>query len=219
MIKGFIFDLDGVLVDTAKFHFKAWKRLANTLDIYFSEKQNEQLKGVGRAESLKKILEWGNKSISEEKFEELMALKNEWYLEMMNTMTEEDTLPGVKEFLEQTKKLKLKIALGSASKNARKILDRVRITHFFDAIIDGTQTTKSKPNPQVFIMGAEAFELNPSAIVVFEDSQAGVAAANAGGFLSVGIGEEKVLNEAKVIYKGLGGVSPVEVINHLNFEK
>ncbi len=219
MIKGFIFDLDGVLVDTAKFHFQAWKRLANTLDIDFTEKQNEQLKGVGREESLRKILEWGDKTISEEKFQELMTQKNEWYLEMMNTMTEDDTLPGVKEFLKESQKLHLKIALGSASKNARKILERVNITHFFDAIIDGTQTTKSKPHPQVFTMGAESLGLSPNLLVVFEDSQAGVEAANTGGFLSVGIGDKKTLNEARVVYQGLGTVSPVEVINHLNFEK
>ncbi len=219
MIKGFIFDLDGVLVDTAKFHFQAWKRLANTLDIDFTEKQNEQLKGVGREESLRKILEWGDKTITDNQFEELMTQKNEWYLEMMNTMTEDDTLPGVKDFLRESRKLHLKIALGSASKNARKILDRVNITQYFDAIIDGTQTTKSKPHPQVFTMGAESLELTPNSLVVFEDSQAGVEAANTGGFLSVGIGEKKTLNEAKVVYKGLSAISPVEVINHLNFEK
>lgn len=218
MIKGFIFDLDGVLVDTAKFHFKAWKRLAHSLDIDFSEKQNEHLKGIGREESLKKILEWGNKTVSDDEFENLMLQKNEWYLEMVNTMKEGDTLPGVNKFLQGTRKLNLKTALGSASKNAKTILEHVNLTNFFDAIIDGTQTTKSKPNPQVFEMAAEALQLEPTSLVVFEDSLAGIEAANNGGFRCVGIGNKKVLKKADVVYHNLEQLSPVVIINQLNFK-
>lgn len=218
MIKGFIFDLDGVLVDTARFHFQAWKRLANSLDIDFTESQNEQLKGVGREDSLKKILEWGNATLSDNEFQSLMLKKNAWYLEMVESMASDDTLPGVKEFLNTTRQLNLKIGLGSASKNARKILDRVEITEYFDVIIDGNQTTKSKPDPQVFSFGAEGLDLKPETLVVFEDSQAGVKAANDGGFKSVGIGDKKTLSEATKVYKGLSEVTPMEVINHLNFK-
>lgn len=218
MIKGFIFDLDGVLVDTARFHFQAWKRLANSLDIDFTESQNEQLKGVGREDSLKKILEWGNATLSDNEFQSLMLKKNAWYLEMIESMASDDTLPGVKEFLNTTRQLNLKIGLGSASKNARKILDRVEITEYFDVIIDGNQTTKSKPDPQVFSFGAESLDLKPETLVVFEDSQAGVKAANDGGFKSVGIGDKNTLSEASKVYKGLSEVTPMEVINHLNFK-
>lgn len=219
MIKGLIFDLDGVLVDTARFHFQAWKRLANSLGIDFTETQNEQLKGVGREESLKKILAWGNTTLTDNEFQSLMLQKNVWYLEMVESMASEDTLPGVKDFLKITRQLGLKIGLGSASKNARKILDRVEITDYFDVIIDGTHTTKSKPDPQVFLLGAEALNLAPKSLVVFEDSQAGVKAANDGGFRSVGIGNKKTLSDADRVYKGLSEVSPMEVINQLNFKK
>lgn len=219
MIKGFIFDLDGVLVDTAHMHYKAWKRLANTLDIDFSEKQNEQLKGIGRSESLRKILEWGGTTIGNEEFEKLMAQKNAWYLEMLDSMKEDDTLPGVKEFLHESRKLKLKLALGSASKNARTIIERVNVTDYFDAIVDGNETNKSKPDPQVFLKAAEALDLSPSSLVVFEDSQAGIEAANTGGFYSVGIGSKKVLSKARMVFKGLYDVSPVEIINQINFDR
>lgn len=216
MIKGFIFDLDGVLVDTARFHFKAWKQLANSIDIDFTEEQNEKLKGVGREESLRKILSWGNKEVAQETFEELMHQKNQWYLEMVDAMTKNDILPGVREFLNEARRLNLKIALGSASKNAPKILNRVEITHFFDAVIDGNHTTKSKPDPQVFSMGAEALKLSPDQLVVFEDSQAGIEAANTGGFKSVGIGTSSNLPEAYKVYSGLENLHPEELINELN---
>lgn len=216
MIKGFIFDLDGVLVDTARFHFKAWKKLANSIDIDFTEEQNEKLKGVGREESLRKILSWGNKEVAQETFEELMHQKNQWYLEMVDAMTKDDILPGVRDFLNEARRLNLKIALGSASKNAPKILNRVEITHFFDAVVDGNHTTKSKPDPQVFIMGAEALKLSPDQLVVFEDSQAGIEAANTGGFKSIGIGASSNLPEAHKVYSGLENLHPEELINELN---
>lgn len=217
MIKGFIFDLDGVLVDTARFHFIAWRKLANSIDIDFTEEQNELLKGVGREESLRKILNWGNKEVAQETFEELMVQKNQWYLEMIDSMTKDDILPGVREFLKNCKSINLKVALGSASRNAPKILDKVEITGFFDAVIDGNQTTKSKPDPQVFNMGAEAIQLPPKQIVVFEDSQAGVQAANDGGFVSIGIGDKSTLGQADKVFSGLDSLHPAELINSLNF--
>lgn len=217
MIRAFIFDLDGVLVDTAKYHFKAWQRLANTLGIDFTEEENEQLKGVSRKESLEKILQWGGKSLPEKKFEELMAKKNDWYLELMQNMDEKETLEGVRAFLEQCKSLQLKIALGSASKNAQTILEKTKLTSFFEAIIDGTKTSKSKPDPQVFLMGSEALGVNPENAVVFEDSIAGVEAAKRGGFKSVGVGSEKVLKGANLFVSGLHEKSASQIINELNF--
>lgn len=217
IIKGFIFDLDGVLVDTARYHFTAWQRLAATLDISFGEKENEQLKGVGREESLRKILSWGNKEVSDDRFEELMQQKNEWYLEAVNDMPSDDTLPGARDFLEKCKENNLKIALGSASKNARLILEKVKITDYFDAIIDGTMTTRSKPDPQVFELGAEALELEAASLVVFEDSKAGVEAATEGGFRTVGVGSKKNLKKAEMVVKNLEEITPASVINQLNF--
>ena len=150
--KAFIFDLDGVIVDTAKFHFQAWKRLANGLGIDFDHEQNEQLKGVSRVNSLKKILDWGNTSVSEEEFIQLMDKKNEDYLTYVDAMDESEILPQVKEKLQLLKDNNIPIALGSASKNARRILDKINLTPFFDEIVDGTNVTKAKPDPEVFLV-------------------------------------------------------------------
>jgi beta-phosphoglucomutase len=216
MIKAFIFDLDGVLVDTAKYHFKAWHRLAKSLGIDFTEADNEELKGVSRKESLEKILEWGNKTVSPEKFEDLMVQKNQWYLELMQNMDQNETLEGVREFLDECAQLKLKIALGSASKNAQAILERTKLTKYFDAIIDGTKTTESKPHPQVFLMGAEALDVKPENAVVFEDSIAGIQAAQKGNFKSVGVGSPAVLKGADIFVKGLHEHTASHLINELN---
>jgi beta-phosphoglucomutase len=217
MIQAFIFDLDGVLVDTAKYHFKAWQRLAESLGIHFSEEDNEQLKGVSRKESLEKILEWGGKTVSPEEFEALMDKKNQWYLELMQHMDESETLQGVRAFLEEAQTLQLKIALGSASKNAQAILDLTKLTPFFQAVIDGTKTTKSKPHPQVFLMGAEALGVDPQHAVVFEDSIAGLEAARQGGFKCVGIGSKEVLKNADLFVGGLHEKTASHIINELNF--
>tara|TARA_B100001115_G_C15846548_1_gene426870 strand:- start:678 stop:1337 length:660 start_codon:yes stop_codon:yes gene_type:complete len=216
-IKGFIFDLDGVIVDTAKFHFKAWHRLAQDLGIDFSEEENEQLKGVSRRESLQKILDWGQIKLSESEFEKRMAQKNDWYLEFVREMGQEEALPGAKEFLRESAQLDLAIGLGSASKNARLILDLLEITPLFQTIIDGTVVSQSKPDPEVFLKGAEALQMEPKSLVVFEDSLAGIEAARRGGFRTVGIGSKSILQDAEIVVSGLDQISPVEVINQLNF--
>ncbi len=216
-IKGFIFDLDGVIVDTAVFHFKAWRRLAQDLGIDFSEEENEQLKGVSRKESLEKILEWGNLTLDPNEFERRMAQKNEWYLEFVREMGQEEALPGAKDFLRESQSLDLAIGLGSASKNAALILDLLEVTPLFKAIIDGTKVSKSKPDPEVFLKGAEALDLAPESLVVFEDSIAGIEAARRGGFRTVGIGNKNILKDAEIVVSGLDQISPVEVINQLNF--
>lgn len=217
IIKGFIFDLDGVLVDTAKYHYQAWRRMANELGFDFSEKDNEQLKGVGRRDSIEKILSWGNVTLLEEEKERLMTQKNEWYQDLIKTMNPDSTLPGVREFLESARNTSLTLALASSSKNAPRILELTNLSEYFATVVDGTQITNSKPDPEIFLTAAQRLELEPDELVVFEDAQAGVEAALAGGFRTVGIGNKKSLSEAELIYKGLGETSPAEVINRLNF--
>ena len=192
----FIFDLDGVIVDTAKFHFLAWQKLAGKIGIDFTEKENEQLKGVSRVKSLEKILSWGNKTISDDDFQKLMDEKNEDYLEHVHQMTADDILPGVLQFLETLKEKKHPIALGSASKNSKTILKAVGLMDRFDAIVDGNEVTKAKPDPEVFIKAAEWLNTAPENSVVFEDSIAGIKAANTANMMSIGIGDKQTLNEA-----------------------
>ncbi len=212
-----IFDLDGVICDTAKYHFKAWRRLANELGFDFTEEDNEKLKGVSRTESLKLILQWGKKDISDpEELERLAQMKNEWYLDFILRMTPEETLPGVKNFLDELKKKKIHIVLGSASKNAQIILDRLNLKHYFDAIIDGTKTTTSKPDPEVFLLGAEAVKAKPKDCIVFEDAQKGIEAALKGGFLTVGVGNSDALEEAHIIIPGFEYIEYKEILEALN---
>ncbi len=198
--KTFIFDLDGVIVDTAKFHFLAWRKLANDLGFDFTEEQNEQLKGVSRVESLKKILKWGNMELSEEDFNKQMALKNKNYLSYVDKMDRAEILPGVEKVLDYLIEHNIPFALGSASKNARTILKKIDQYDKFDAIVDGTDVSKAKPDPEVFLIAAEKLNAEPHNCVVFEDSVAGVQAANIGEMISIGIGDEKVLSEADYIF-------------------
>ncbi|TCI94939.1 beta-phosphoglucomutase [Tenacibaculum sp. M341] len=199
--KGFIFDLDGVIVDTAKYHFLAWKKLANSLDIDFSEEQNEELKGVSRVKSLEKILAWGNTSVSEEQFTELMAKKNTDYLGYVNTMTEDEILVDVPKVLNFLKEVEQPFALGSASKNARMILEKVALINDFKSIVDGTNVSKAKPDPEVFLIAAKELNIKPEDCIVFEDSVAGIQAANAASMISIGIGEKETLKEADYVFK------------------
>lgn len=213
MIKGFLFDLDGVIVDTAVFHFQAWRRLAQKLGGDFTEEQNEQLKGVSRVDSLKKIIEWTGASVSDEEFQTLMVEKNEWYLELVQGLGPQDALPGALNFLQTAYDQGVKIALGSASKNAPMILEKLGITPLFTAIIDGNNVVNGKPHPEVFLKGAEALGLEPSECVVFEDSIAGVQAAKTGGMSSVGIGDAETLL-ADIHFTALGDTTPEALIAH-----
>ena len=198
--KGFIFDLDGVIVDTAKYHFLAWQRLAKSLDIDFTEKENEQLKGVSRVKSLEKILSWGNKTISKDKFTELMAKKNEEYLSYIAEMNSDEILPDVPRVLETLIEKQQPISLGSASKNARTILDRVNLKKHFNAIVDGNDVSKAKPDPEVFLVAAKLLKMKPKDCIVFEDSVAGIQAANAANMVSIGIGSKDILHEADYVF-------------------
>lgn len=202
-IKACIFDLDGVIVDTAVYHYKAWKRLANELSFDFTEAANEKLKGISRKESLDLILGWGGVDKSEAERAELATSKNSWYVEMIAQMTPAEILPGTLEFLQALKTAGYKIALGSASKNAGFILEKVGLTSYFDAIVDGNLVTASKPDPQVFLKGAELLGIEPGACVVFEDAIAGIEAAKAGGMKVIGIGEPETLKGADLVIPGL----------------
>ena len=213
MIKGFLFDLDGVIVDTAVFHFQAWRRLAQKLGGDFTEEQNEQLKGVSRVDSLKKIIEWTGATVSDEEFQTLMVEKNEWYLELVQGLGPQDALPGALNFLQTAYDQGVRIALGSASKNAPMILEKLGITPLFTAIIDGNNVVNGKPHPEVFLKGAEALGLEPSECVVFEDSIAGVQAAKTGGMSSVGIGDAETL-QADIHFTALGDTTPEALVAH-----
>jgi beta-phosphoglucomutase len=206
-IKACIFDLDGVIVDTAVYHFKAWKRLADELGINFTEHDNERLKGVSRVRSLEIILELGGVTKTEAEQQELATRKNTWYVEMINRMTPAEILPGAKEFLEACRAAGIKTALGSASKNSGTILDKINMAHLFDAIVDGNHVSKAKPDPEVFLKGAEALGVIPAECVVFEDAIAGVEAAINGGMKVVGIGSPDVLREANLVVSGLDKMS------------
>lgn len=206
-VKACLFDLDGVIVDTAVFHYQAWKKLANSLGFDFDEKQNEQLKGVSRVESLRRILAWGKVEVDQEKFDALAAQKNAWYVEMIQQIRPQDALPGAVDFLKSLHSIGIKTALGSASKNAGVIIKQLQIEALFDAIIDGNHVEKSKPDPEVFLKGAAAVGVAPENCVVFEDAEAGIAAAKAGHMMSVGIGSADVLTEADMVVPGLSAMT------------
>jgi len=199
--KGFIFDLDGVIVDTAKYHFIAWRNLANSIQIDFTELQNEQLKGVSRVKSLEKILKWGGKEITENQFAQLMQQKNDDYLSHIDKMDNQEILPDVCKVLDFLSEENQGIALGSASKNARMILKKVNLINQFEVIVDGNDVIKGKPNPEVFLNAATALDIPKKHCIVFEDSVAGIQAANAAGMISIGIGEATVLHEADYVFK------------------
>ncbi|GAB3922398.1 beta-phosphoglucomutase [Larkinella terrae] len=211
-IKALLFDLDGVIVDTAIYHYQAWRRMANTLGFDISEEFNEQLKGISRTESLEIILAHGGKTVSEEQKLELATRKNEWYLELVSQMTPANILPGVPAFFEAVKAAQLKTALGSVSKNARLILERIGMLDDFDAIIDGTKITRGKPDPEVFLKGAAELGAQPDECVVFEDAVAGIEAAKRGDMLAIGIGDPTVLTQADLVVPSLAQLTLERVL-------
>lgn len=214
-LKACIFDLDGVIVDTAKYHYLAWKRLAAELGFDFTVEDNERLKGVSRMRSLEILLEIGGKSLSDEEKEEAAAKKNTWYVEYIKQLAPDEILPGVSKFLSELREQGLKIALGSASKNAPIILKRLDLNHLFDVVIDGSKVTHAKPNPEVFLKGAKALGLKPEECVVFEDAQAGIEAAKNGNMLCVGIGTPANLNGADFFMTGFEDLSFSKLIEKL----
>mgnify|MGYP001074444283 CR=1 FL=1 len=215
---GFIFDLDGVIVDTAKYHFLAWKKLANSVGVDFTSEQNEQLKGVSRVKSLEKILAWGNIQLSDDQFMELMVKKNNDYLTYVNKMDTSEILPDVPKILNFLRQKKVPIALGSASKNSKIILHKIGLFNSFDVIVDGNSVSKAKPDPEVFLQAAKKIQIEPENSIVIEDSVAGVQAANAAGMLSIGIGSKDVLHEADFIFNDFTEISLDFVMQILNKE-
>lgn len=201
-IEACIFDLDGVIVDTAKWHYRAWNTIAKKLGFEFSERENEELKGASRKASLDAILKIGNVDIPQARKEELLVKKNELYLEYIKDIGQSEILPGVISFLKELKDADIKVGLGSASKNANKILAQTGVAHLFDSIVDGNGVMNTKPDPEVFRKGANEMDAIAARTVVFEDSQKGIEAANAGGFISVGVGSPEILTEADFVIPG-----------------
>lgn len=202
-IKGAIFDLDGVIVNTAKYHYLAWKRLAKELGFEFSETDNEKLKGVSRMKSLDILLKIGNIEVSEQEKFKLAEKKNTWYVEYVSNIDERELLCGAKELIILLKNAGIKIALGSASKNAPLIMRNLGIESLFDCIIDGNKVSKAKPNPEVFILAAIGMGLANSECIVFEDAEAGVEAAKRAGMKCIGIGDKTILKKADLVIDGL----------------
>ncbi len=214
-IKGCIFDLDGVIVDTAKYHYLAWKELAEKLGFNFSEKDNEKLKGVSRMHSLDILLETGKKDFDKKTKLKFAENKNKKYLEYILKMTPEEILPGVIDFLEDLQNKNIKIALGSASKNAMTILNRLKLKNYFEIVIDGTKVSKAKPDPEVFLKAAEELKVKPGECIVFEDAEAGIEAAINGKFKCVGIGSPKTLSKADYVISNFKNITFDDIIKQL----
>lgn len=202
-LQGAIFDLDGVIVDTAKYHYLAWKRLADDLGFTFTEKDNERLKGVSRMASLDILLEIGGVTMTPAEKEAAADKKNGWYVDYIRQIDKSELLPGAEDYLRQLREKGVKTALGSASKNAGIILENTGIKALFDAVVDGRHVTKAKPDPEVFLLAAQRLGLSPDKCAVFEDAAAGVEAALAGGMTAVGVGDPAILSRANRVISGL----------------
>lgn len=206
-LKAALFDLDGVIVDTARYHFQAWGQIAKDQGIPFDEHTNERLKGVSRMASLDIILEKGARKYSDAEKLALAQLKNDNYVRMIGTLTPADILPGVGAFLAELRGAGVKTAICSASKNAVMILERLGLLPSFDTVVSGNDTTRSKPDPEVFLIAAERFGLGGASCLVFEDAFAGIQGAKAAGMLAVGIGKLEILHNADLVYTGTAQLS------------
>ncbi len=207
-MNGFIFDLDGVIVDTAKYHYLAWKHLADELGIPFTEEDNERFKGVSRKRCLEILLEMGGMQVSQKQFDTWLQEKNEDYLRYIGQMDASEILPDVPRVLEYLRERQVPMALGSASKNAIPILEKVELTEFFATVVDGTQVTRAKPDPEVFLVAASRLQVPPARCVVVEDALAGIAAANTAGMYSIGIGDAEVLSGADRVFGDFTEIQP-----------
>lgn len=212
--KGVIFDLDGVIVDTAKYHFLAWKKLADSLGFEFTESNNELLKGVSRVRSLEILLKIGNVSLSDTEKQKVLISKNKEYLGYIEKMGADEILPGVLKVLDYLDQNKVNYVLGSASKNAELILKQVNLHHRFFGIVDGNDVSKAKPDPEVFLIGAKKLNLAPQNCIVFEDAIAGVEAAKIAKMVAIGIGDKEILSEADFVFKDFTEIS-LDFLNEL----
>ncbi len=202
-LKAAIFDLDGVLVDTAKYHYQAWKKIADELKIPFDQDKNENLKGLSRKDSLNALLSLGNKTYSEVEKDKFCDQKNTYYLELIKQVSPKDLLPGVNELLVNLKEEKIPLAIGSSSKNARPIIEKLGIKEYFTTIIDGNDLTQAKPDPQVYRLAAKGLKMKPESCVVFEDGYVGIVAAKKAGMVAVGLGRIETLKEADYYFEDL----------------
>ncbi len=212
-IRAFIFDLDGVITDTAEYHYQAWKRLADAEDIPFTSADNDALRGVSRRESLRRLLK--DREIPEHEAQQWLARKNASYLEAINRLSPADRLPGVTAFLDKSRGMGLKLAMASASKNARLVLERLELTARFDVIGDGRSVSQLKPAPDLFVRVTEALRDRPYEALVFEDAEAGVDAAKLAGCPTAGIGQAKVSHADIHLPAGLEAAQPDAILNRL----
>lgn len=211
-MKGVIFDLDGVIVDTAKYHYLGWKKLADKIGVDFDEKKNEKLKGVSRRDSLIAMLGY---TPDEDKMKKWCAQKNGYYLKNIDEIKHDDMLPGSLELLSAiNEKADYKQALASSSKNARLVIEKLDIKKYFNAVVDGAEVIKAKPDPELFIKASDKLEIHPENIVVFEDAQSGIDAAKSAGMIAVGVGEEENLSHADYVIKDLSEIT-LEKIDQL----
>lgn len=213
MLRAFIFDLDGVITDTAEYHYRGWKRLADEEGLPFTREDNEALRGVSRRESLLLLLK--GRIYPEEKLQEMMTRKNNYYLEFIKEITPRDLLPGAKELVEELRAAGYKTALGSASRNAREVIERLGIASLFDAISDGYSVERAKPAPDLFLHAAAQLGLPPRECIVVEDAAAGIEAARAGGFRSVGLGPRERVGAADAVFPSLEGVRLADLLEAL----
>jgi beta-phosphoglucomutase len=213
-IYGFIFDLDGVLTDTAKYHYQAWQRLANELGVPFDREHNEALRGVSRRRSLELLL--AGRIYPEEQMLEMMERKNRYYQELLKQVTPQDLLPGVCNLLEALRAADLKIAVGSASKNARELVHRLHIAPSIDALADGYSVVRPKPAPDLFVYAAGLLRVCVHECVVFEDAAAGVEAAKVAGMYAVGLGPIERVGQADLVLPDLSHTTPHDIIQRLS---
>lgn len=211
-IKGCIFDLDGVIVDTAKYHYLAWKKIADELGFEFTKEDNEKLKGVSRMDSLEILLQIGNLNFDEKTKINLAERKNKIYVNYISKIDKSEILEGVEDFIKELKGNNIKIALGSVSKNAVPIIKNIGMLNYFDSIIDGNKITKAKPDPEVFLLGAKELNLKPENCVVFEDAVKGIQAAKNAGMYAVGVGDPLTLKQADKVIPGFKGVN-IDILN------
>lgn len=214
-LKGVLFDLDGVITDTAHYHYLAWKKTAESIGIEFDEAFNENLKGVSRMDSLLLILKKDNREndFTKEELETLAADKNEFYVSLLQEISPADVLPGIKELIVALKKQNLKCAIASVSKNARTVLSALGMEQDFDYIVDAAKITKSKPDPEIFIEATRGLGLTPSEVVGIEDAQAGIEAINAANIVSVGVGSGLRNADMTVKHTGLLDLRILEILH------
>jgi len=207
-IEAVLFDLDGVLVDTAKYHYQAWKTMAQKWGFELTLSQNEALKGVSRIDSLKKILDWAGVTLSEAEIRVYLEEKNDMYLAYIANLSQKNLLPGVLTWLQYLKQNQIKIGLGSASKNARLILEKLEILSYFQTLVDGNHVQKGKPDPEVFLLGSQNLGVAPEKCLVIEDSLAGVEAGKRAQMKTLAIGDAQQFQKADFCYSSLEEVNP-----------